>query len=99
MVGRTKKKFLIIFLPTSLKWPYFLQAIFFRSFLQKKIFELGLSKFFLFNFFLNIFFHQFIESNHFALAIARIRMRTFQLKSGEKYRMLHERKVSDYQRV
>ena len=44
-------------------------------------------------------FHQLIKNNHFARAIARIRIRPFQLKSGEKYRMLYGRKVIGFQRV
>ena len=59
-----------------MKWPHSLRALFL---IKKK---------FIRTFFSNIFFRLLIKKDHFARAIARIRIRPFKLivKSGEKYR-------------
>ena len=83
------KKIKIISLLTSLKWPHSLRAQFFQ-FHPKKIFQ---------DFFPIFFVNQLNKNNHIARAAACIRIRPFQLKSGEKYHMLRGRKVSDFHRV
>ena len=69
---------------SRLRWKG-VRASFFLSSLQKQI-----STFF------SQFFFSIHSNNHFGRAIACIQIRLFQLKSGEMYRMLHGRKLSDF---
>ena len=67
----------------------FLSKFFFRNVL----FPIFFSKFFFFHYYIALLCVNWLKIINFARVIARVRMRPFQLKSGEKYRMLHRRKV------